>query len=413
MVKDFQVGNNEEIGFYISLLMSSFSIAQFISAIPWGIASDTFGRKPIIMVGQLSSIIGMLLFGLSKTYIFAIVVKTMAGLMNGNISIFKTMISEITINNRPEQRAQAFSVLQIIFGIGSFAGVALSAIFLNPVKRYPFLFEHSELLKSFLLEYPYFLPCFMASFISFIGFILGLVYLKESLVTENKLTDQNETTPLLFKRQQPESTTSYSTVETDKNTSTMLSFIFNKLKLALTPAVLLICFTYGLVALETVYYDELFVIWAPSDKKFGGLEMSSSMIGITLMFGSVTTILTQVFLFHRLIKHFGSIRLFQLGLIGSILVFFSQSFTGFFFYIPITENSSSDLTIDNIVWTWITVGMIIKSFCQTILFTSVVMLISEVAPYSDTLATIYGFSQCCSSSVRAFGPLLCGTIWTL
>lgn len=155
------------------------------------------------------------------------------------------------------------------------------------------------------------------------------------------------------------------------------------------------------------------MIWAPSDKRFGGLEMSSSMIGITLMFGSVTTILTQVFLFHRLIKHFGSIRLFQLGLIGSILVFFSQSFTGFFFYIPITENSTSDLTIDNIIWTWITLGMIIKSFCQTILFTSVVMLISEVAPYSDTLATIYGFSQCCSSSVRAFGPLLCGTIWTL
>ncbi|CAO3631746.1 unnamed protein product [Cunninghamella blakesleeana] len=410
MIKGFKVGNSEEdIGFYISLLVSSFSIAQFISAIPWGLVSDFYGRKPVIMVGQLSSIIGLFLFGLSKSYIFAITVKTISGLMNGNISIFKTMISEITINHQPEQRAQAFSVLQIIFGIGTSVGVSLAVIFADPVKKYPFLFEEHSTLKTFFSEYPYFLPCFMASLISFVGFVLGLIYLEESLVTGNELIDENETTPLLSENQES-SSPSYSTVESYKKTSTKLSSLRIKLKNALTPAVLLVCFIYGLVALQFVYYDELFVIWAPSDKKYGGLEMSSSMIGVTLMLAGITTLCTQVFLFHRLIKYFGTTRLFQLTIICTIIVFLCQSVTGILFYLP--TDDQSELIINNMVWAWVSLGMIVKTFCQTIVFTSVVMLIGDVAT-SDTLATVYGFSQCCSSIVRSIGPIMCGTVWSL
>lgn len=94
----------------------------------------------------------------------------------------------------------------------------------------------------------------MASFISFIGFILGLLYLEESLDTEKKSIDENETTPLLSESQ-VSSSLSYATVESYKKTSTKISSLLSKLKNALTPNVLLVCFIYGSVALEFVYYD--------------------------------------------------------------------------------------------------------------------------------------------------------------
>lgn len=46
----------------------------------------------------------------------------------------------------------------------------------NPVDNFPSLFGGN----AFLKEYPYFLPCFVSSIGSLVGFGLGFFYLKES-----------------------------------------------------------------------------------------------------------------------------------------------------------------------------------------------------------------------------------------
>lgn len=67
----------------------------------------------------------------------------------------------------------------------------------KPAEHFPSLFGDCQ----FLIEYPYFLPCFISACGSMIGFVIGYFYLKESnpsVVASKKWeADQNERTALL------------------------------------------------------------------------------------------------------------------------------------------------------------------------------------------------------------------------
>ena len=51
----------------VGLLMSSYSLAQFVFAPVWGRVSDRVGRRPILLLGLLGSVAGYTLFGLAGT----------------------------------------------------------------------------------------------------------------------------------------------------------------------------------------------------------------------------------------------------------------------------------------------------------------------------------------------------------
>lgn len=47
---------------------------------PWGSLSDRIGRKPVVLFGLASTIIGVFLFGLSKSFAWALATKIFCGL---------------------------------------------------------------------------------------------------------------------------------------------------------------------------------------------------------------------------------------------------------------------------------------------------------------------------------------------
>jgi hypothetical protein len=75
-------------------------------------------------------------------------------------------------------------------------GPAIGGYFVYPAKQLPWLFGHNQ----FLIEYPFFLPCFISSLLSFTGFLLGYFLLEETnkSIAKNQL---NERTPLLTRPQ--------------------------------------------------------------------------------------------------------------------------------------------------------------------------------------------------------------------
>lgn len=95
MVKDFGIIPSQ-IGYYVGFLASSFSFAQLLTSFWWGWLSDRIGRRPVLLIGLVGNAFSLLLFGLSHSLTWAILTRTMSGLLNGNIGVAKSVIGEIT-----------------------------------------------------------------------------------------------------------------------------------------------------------------------------------------------------------------------------------------------------------------------------------------------------------------------------
>lgn len=79
------------------ILTAAFAAAQFLTAVWWGRAADTpwIGRKRVLLVGLFGTFLASLGIGFSTSFGFALFCRLMAGFLNGNIGVMRTMISEI------------------------------------------------------------------------------------------------------------------------------------------------------------------------------------------------------------------------------------------------------------------------------------------------------------------------------
>lgn len=107
------------------LLTSAFAAAQFLTAVWWGRAADTpwIGRKKVLLVGLTGTAIASIGVGFSKTFYQALFFRALAGALNGNIGVMRTMLSEIIKEKRYQSRA--FLLLPMCFNIGVVIGPIL------------------------------------------------------------------------------------------------------------------------------------------------------------------------------------------------------------------------------------------------------------------------------------------------
>ncbi|KAJ3214167.1 hypothetical protein HK099_007003 [Clydaea vesicula] len=115
MVRDFGLGTEEEIGFYVGFIASSFSLAQLMTSILWGWLSDRVGRRPVLLTGLIGNAIATLSFGVSKNLIWAILSRAACGFLNGNIGVAKSVLGEITDKTN---QAFGFSLFGLVWGFG-------------------------------------------------------------------------------------------------------------------------------------------------------------------------------------------------------------------------------------------------------------------------------------------------------
>jgi MFS family permease len=69
MVERFGIAQKKsEIGFYLGLITTAFLASQSITNPLWGWTSDRIGRKPVVLIGTLGTLVGFFLFGFSRSY---------------------------------------------------------------------------------------------------------------------------------------------------------------------------------------------------------------------------------------------------------------------------------------------------------------------------------------------------------
>lgn len=88
------------VGHKAGYLGSSYFFGNFLGSLMWGWISDRLGRRPVLLFGVAATTACELLFGFSQNFSWAIIARFMWGILNGNIGVVKTYISEVCDSNR-------------------------------------------------------------------------------------------------------------------------------------------------------------------------------------------------------------------------------------------------------------------------------------------------------------------------
>ena len=68
------------VGIYAGILTGSMKIASVVTAYPWGIVSDTYGRKFVLVFSTASSGVFMFAFGFATNFTVAVAIRVLIGL---------------------------------------------------------------------------------------------------------------------------------------------------------------------------------------------------------------------------------------------------------------------------------------------------------------------------------------------
>ena len=127
----------EYAGLLIGGLMSVFSLMQFVFSPIWGRVSDRVGRRPVILVGLVGSVVFYALFGFACSLgsdqaqlalILMFAARIGAGVSGATISTAQAVIADCTTK---EKRAHGMAYIGIAFGIGFTIGPVLAGAALS------------------------------------------------------------------------------------------------------------------------------------------------------------------------------------------------------------------------------------------------------------------------------------------
>jgi len=72
----------------------------------WGALSDKVGRKPIVLLGTVGTIISLLAVGFSTNLWIALLGRAFGGALNGSMGVIQTMVGEMVKNPDHERELQ-------------------------------------------------------------------------------------------------------------------------------------------------------------------------------------------------------------------------------------------------------------------------------------------------------------------
>lgn len=148
----------------VGVVVAAFPLAQLIGVPMMGALSDRFGRKPLLLISQITTCISFIILGAANSLALIIFSRVLDGLFGANLATAQAALSDITDD---ETRAQGLGLIGAAFGVGFIAGPIFTVIALS----------FSDSLA---------LPAYTAAVYSFISILLTLFVFKETLPPEKR-----------------------------------------------------------------------------------------------------------------------------------------------------------------------------------------------------------------------------------
>ena len=117
-------------------LVSVYALCSLFSTPVIGRLSDQFGRRRLLLLSQAGTCAGFIVIGVSWSLPMVFIGRILDGVTAGNLSIAQAYISDHT---QPENRAKAFGIIGIAFGIGFSFGPAMAGWLVKYGQSVPFL----------------------------------------------------------------------------------------------------------------------------------------------------------------------------------------------------------------------------------------------------------------------------------
>ena len=432
MIESFGVPTND-VARWAGITSAAFSLAQACTGILWGRAADRLGRKPVLLAGLIGVLITILAFGLSRTLTWAIIARSAAGAVSGNVGVIRTTVAELV--PQKELQPRAFSLMPLVWGVGSILGPILGGALARPAQQYPSIFDPKHLFGKF----PYLLPNLVASIFFIIGLATGFLFLRESLASHKDRQDLGTRIGgrfiRLFKtrngnRRREDGEESVGLLKHSRTTST--SSMQNQTELPATeapirepPATYREVFTqqssinllvYTLLALHSIAYDQLLPIFMhhprethisatssivnSSPLKFSnGFGLNHGRIGLLFTIYAILCTFIQFIVYPPAASRFGVLTCFK---------FISIMFPIAYLLTPFTA------LVEDLLWQQVTLCavMMLKGFAGMFAFPCAVILITNSASSYRILGTLNGVSTSISALGRAAGPAIGGAAFT-
>jgi DHA1 family tetracycline resistance protein-like MFS transporter len=145
----------------VTWMMACYSLAQFFFSPILGRVSDHVGRRPVLLVSLVASVVSYLWLGFADALWMLFAARLLGGAGAGNIAAAQAYITDVT---PPESRAKAMGMIGAAFGLGFTIGPALGG-----------LVAGSDPGAGGLSR-----PAFLAAGLSAIAFVIALARLRES-----------------------------------------------------------------------------------------------------------------------------------------------------------------------------------------------------------------------------------------
>lgn len=392
MVRGFGYTDPQEIDRLSGLLPSLFCFGQFLSALCWGKVSDKYGRKLVVILGNISSSICLVLFGLSGSYWQAALMQVLAGVGNGVTGSLFSMAGESFDEGT---QAQLLLYMSIAWGLGTTLGPVIGGFLSTPCEFFPAPFPFCNEGELFVRR-PYLLPYFTAAGIMFVAFILSL-FMDETLRRHQTVVvrkdveadDHDLHGPVILKRYVK--TKLVLTIEEDDTEA--------ELPYWRIPSVILSILGTSTYAGLYTGWDSINPIYASDSIAEGGLDLSPNQLGLAMSLGGVALALYAALLYRQILWWLGVKRLARCALILCSAV--------------IMLWPSAAVVVDNTKiysLSFLCVGYILRAMTDNSIITSTAMMVNLVAP-SDHLGAVNGLNMMCMAFCRMVGPTVGGLVW--